>query len=230
MTAWFMTNFWSIKNIIIIITIVLLALLIIWRRIGKFSSKLLQFKNATQKLQLKNGCTLILSLTVTVNLCDIFLLPNSSSDWSLAHFWRLMIGVHVGPIPDPAVIHDWIRTVRTSDWTTHRNLCQTQTFQVYFEIVLFELFENSMEMIREMKTAEILFWKIFYVRIENYFTEICVRVGCFWSKSIKMMNFARKRAEPSSKLVFSRGFAPKFSSFCLKIFNQFGMSKIFVLR
>ena len=162
MTAWFMTNFWSIKNIIIIITIVLLALLIIWWRIGKFSSKLLQFKNATQKLQLKNGCTLILSLTVTVNLCDIFLLPNSSSDWSLAHFWRLMIGVHVGPIPDPAVIHDWIRTVRTSDWTTHRNLCQTQTFQVYFGIVLFELFENSMEMIREMKTAEILFFKLFW--------------------------------------------------------------------
>ena len=68
-----------------------------------------------------------------------------------------MIGVHVGPIPDPAVIHDWIRMVRTSDWTAHRNLCQTQTFQVYFEIVLFELFENSMEMIREMKIAEILF-------------------------------------------------------------------------
>ena len=68
-----------------------------------------------------------------------------------------MIGGLVGPIPDPVVIHDWIRTVQTSDWTVHHNLNQTQTFQVYFEIVLFELFENSMEMIRETKTAEFLF-------------------------------------------------------------------------
>ena len=115
----------------------------------------MQVKNAIKKCNSKNGCTLIISLTVTADLFDIFLLLNSSSDWSLAHFSRLMIGVLVGPIPDQEVIHDWIRTVRTSDWTIHRNLHQTQTFQVYFETVLFEPFENSMEMIRVMKTAEI---------------------------------------------------------------------------
>ena len=68
----------------------------------------------------------------------------------MARFELLMIGAHVRPIPDQAVILDLNRMVRTFDWSV-----QIQTFQVYFEIVLFELFENSMETLREMMIAKL---------------------------------------------------------------------------
>ena len=107
-----------------------------------------------------------------------------------------MIGVLVGPIPDQEVIHDWIRTVRTSDWTIHRNLHQTQTFQVYFETVLFGPFENSMEMIRVMKTAEILFSENFQGSkwfLESYFLfEIGENVEFSHKNAIFLFEISRK--------------------------------------
>ena len=79
-----------------------------------------------------------------------------------------MIGAHVRPIPDQAVILDLNRMVRTFDWSV-----QIQTFQVYFEIVLFELFENSMEMLQEMMIAKLFFQKkigigIFYKKCSKF--------------------------------------------------------------
>ena len=73
-----------------------------------------------------------------------------------------MIGARVRPIPDQAVILDLNRMVRTFDWSV-----QIQTFQVYFEIVLFELFENSMEMLPEMMIAKLFFQKKIGIGIFN---------------------------------------------------------------
>ena len=107
------------------------------------------------------------------NLFDISLLPNSSYDLLLVHFERLMIGGHVGPIPDPEVIPDSIRMVQT--WT--QNLVHlTQTFQVCFEIVLFELFENSMEMPPGMMIAKSVFYSMKIPGLQRkmtlYFTKL----------------------------------------------------------
>ena len=93
-----------------------------------------------------------------------------------------MIGARVRPIPDQAVILDLNRMVRTFDWSV-----QIQTFQVYFEIVLFELFENSMETLREMMIAKLFFQKkkitkmVFLIEIIEIFRSFQSSLNITWS-------------------------------------------------